>query len=920
MRPCKLTLSAFGPYACATTVDFEALGTSGVYLVCGDTGAGKTMIFDAVCFALFGEASGDAKAGARSTSSMRSDYAAPDAETYVELEFSYRGERYTVRRNPDYDRAKRRGEGMTHQASFAELTLPDGSCVSGTRNVNARVEELLGIDAGQFKQIVMIAQGEFRKLLTADTAARESIFRKLFATGRFAKLQDMLATEARSLERENNRLAEKIQAIAEQVQLAPGEAADSLAERLRSGAQLGGWLCEALSAAVAADEPEHEHLAAQVEALRKQWADQQAVLKQAEARPAVEAERMKLASEIEGLQVARPQLEEVLAERRLHDGERASAVEQAVVIEGSLPKYEQLSQAKQLLSKAQGCAAAAQRALDAALQKRDAAVAQLEQIRADLDALQGADVRLVEARNADAEARRAAKDSKDLIARSQSLVRAIEGARKPYDLAVGNLSQAEEGLAAAQATLADLQRAQRAGRAGVLALSLVAGEPCPVCGSIEHPAPAQAAGEVPTDAQIDAASAAEQRAKAAADASSLEAARLKAQLDERVAALAAFESEHACVEELQRQADAAAERLSAAQVKLDDATRTAEAYAAAKKRDEELSAAMQQAEVDARSFEAKLRDAEQQRVIAENDVKRLKADLPFPSLEEARAQAARHRAVADDLNRALKDAEQAVSANDAALATKRELLSATEKRLADIPQIDLPKARASLDELRVQGKSLSDRADALRLRLATNKRCSDQLSAVLAMAGDIQARYGAVRDLADVANGTRNGAAKIRFEAYVQAIYFDRVIAAANERLRVLSGGQFELVRADASSGNAKAGLGLYVIDSFTGRARDASSLSGGESFEASLCLALGLSDVVQEHAGGVEFDTMFVDEGFGSLDQSALAGAINLLSDLSGGTKLVGIISHVEDLKSNIPKKILVKKTRTGSTVRVEA
>ena len=220
----------------------------------------------------------------------------------------------------------------------------------------------------------------------------------------------------------------------------------------------------------------------------------------------------------------------------------------------------------------------------------------------------------------------------------------------------------------------------------------------------------------------------------------------------------------------------------------------------------------------------------------------------------------------------------------------------------------------------MQGKSLSDRADALRLRLATNKRCSDQLSAVLAMAGDIQARYGAVRDLADVANGTRNGAAKIRFEAYVQAIYFDRVIAAANERLRILSGGQFELVRADASSGNAKAGLGLYVIDSFTGRARDASSLSGGESFEASLCLALGLSDVVQEHAGGVEFDTMFVDEGFGSLDQSALAGAINLLSDLSGGTKLVGIISHVEDLKSNIPKKILVKKTRTGSTVRVEA
>ncbi len=920
MRPCRLTLSAFGPYASETIVDFESLGASGVYLVCGDTGAGKTMIFDAVCFALFGEASGDAKSGARSTSSMRSDYASPDAETYVELEFCYRGERYTVKRNPDYDRAKRRGEGMTHQASSAELTLPDGSCVSGTRNVNLRIEELLGIDAGQFKQIVMIAQGEFRKLLTADTAARESIFRKLFATGRFASLQDMLAKEARSLERENEKLDGEIRAIARQVQLAPGEAADELAERLRGQSLLGEWLADALSASLAVDAPEHEKLAEQVGVLRQKWASDQAILKQVESRPAVEAERAKLSSEIEGLIAARPQLVESLSERKSHEEERAFAVERAAIIEGSLPKYEQLAVAKRSLSTACTAAETARQALGDAQRKRDQATEQVEKLRAELDRLEGADVRLAEVRGEDAAARSAAKEAKDLVARSRSLASAIKSASAPYNDAVRKLAQAEEGLGLAQNALANLQRAQRAGRAGILAQALVAGEPCPVCGSLDHPAPARAGGEVPTDAEIDAASAAEQRAKAEADSCSLDAARLKAQLDERVNALVDFEDEHACVEELERRAAAAAEALFAVQTKLNNAVRAAESLSALKKQYDQLEAAMRQVDADAQAFEAKLRDAEQQRVIAENDQARLQADLPFPSLDEAQTQAKCHRAAADELLRALKAAEQALSTNESALNTKRELLAATERRLADLPQIDLGKARAALDELSVRGTELSEREDALRLRLATNKRCQKQLSEVLAKAGDIAMRYGAVRDLADVANGTRNGAAKIRFEAYVQAIYFDRVIAAANERLRLLSNGQFELVRADASSGNSKAGLGLYVIDSFTGRARDASSLSGGESFEASLCLALGLSDVVQEHAGGVAFDTMFVDEGFGSLDQSALAGAINLLSDLSGGTKLVGIISHVEDLKSNIPKKIIVKKTRAGSTARVEA
>ena len=224
-----------------------------------------------------------------------------------------------------------------------------------------------------------------------------------------------------------------------------------------------------------------------------------------------------------------------------------------------------------------------------------------------------------------------------------------------------------------------------------------------------------------------------------------------------------------------------------------------------------------------------------------------------------------------------------------------------------------------MDVILAHGNELKAQAGALKTRIDANRSCCDGLSAVLKKAGDIEERYGRVKMLADAANGNLVGRTKIRFEAYVQAIYFDKVIDAANERLKVLTSGQFELIRHSEGSGNAKAGLGLFVVDSFTGRARDASSLSGGESFQASLCLALGLSDIVQAHAGGIEFDTMFVDEGFGSLDAGALGNAISLLSDLSGGSKLVGIISHVEDLKANIPKKIVVTKTRSGSSVTLD-
>ena len=1085
MKPLKLIMSAFGPYSGETEIDFRALGRSGVYLVCGDTGAGKTMIFDAICFALFGEASGDSRNGARSSASLRSDFADPTSKTFVELEFSYRGQTYRVKRNPDYERAKKRGEGTTKEPANAEIELPDGRCIGGVRKVNMQVEELLGIDANQFKQIVMLAQGEFRKLLTADTATREGIFRKLFATQKYEMLQDRLGEECRKLERENEKLESEVLRCAQTVRFAPQDARkEELDERRGSGAPMGAWLVELLEGLVAGDKAESEQLSKQVEELRRKWADANALVKQVENRPRYEQERASLAEGVvqhegrtEGLQVA-------LQQECAYDAERLEATERAVVIEGTFAKYQALQRADQAVSAAkeallrseQACKTAQAAAGKAEEQRVQAAQAveklagsdvRQAQAKAASDAAQvrvnaagealagakdlaakiataqkaqkqmqtlleqeallvaaerkaqdavaqakgvselfaGADVALSEAGAALDRASRAEQDASQAVRRRGELQQAAQAAAEPYRRAVEQLKAAEAVHDKDLAQVQQLQKAQRAGRAGLLAADLQDGSPCPVCGSVHHPSPAQAAGSIPSDDQIDKAAAVEAASKQAAGQAAREAEGAKTRCETAQFALDEFDKEHGgeqsiaqalmqardgvaaakrakadaqlrcdeaaraakslaeaevahersvaalsqvkdarqaaerdhasadaearalrerlavvSVDEAQRAFENAQHDASAAQTELNNAERAVCAFAAAQRGQQAAEEAAKQAAEQARKAEEALQNQTQAQQLAEQEVKHLRADLDYPSLEAARTEAARLRQQAEALKRRRDAAQQAVEQNAQQLATKRELLAAKDKQLAELPAGDAAAAAKERNDYEEQGKQASERLGAVNLRVSANGECLEQLRKTLKRTGDIEERYGRIKLMADAANGNLTGRAKVRFEAYVQGMYFDKVIAAANQRLRVLTAGQFELVRWSESAGNSKAGLGLYVIDSFTGRARDASSLSGGESFQASLCLALGLSDIVQAHAGGIEFDTMFVDEGFGSLDQGALGNAISLLSDLSGGNKLVGIISHVEDLKANIPKRITVTKTRTGSTAKVEA
>lgn len=938
MRPLKLVMSALGPYAGETVLDFTSLGCGGVYLVCGDTGAGKTMIFDAICYALFGQTSGDARAGARTTASLRSDYAASTAKTFVQLVFAYRGQTYEIRRNPDYVRAKERGSGETRQRADAEITMPDGTVVSGVKRVNVVVEDLLGIDCNQFRQIVMIAQGEFRRLLTADTDTRESVFRTLFNTGRYEALQKRLADAARALERCAGELKTRMDALCEQAILPEGsEAACGLEERRMAGADAASSLADALRELLAEDEPAHKALEGQVEALRVQWSEARAVLAQVEGRAELQAELARLSQERERLQAQLPHLEEAFAACKQEDAAREDALAQAARIEGSLERYRTLATMQKTAMQAQQAAQQAGQADKAAEEAEERAREAETRLEEKARSYEGADMQAARAetalklvQNQLADATRESCRATEQKERLRKLVKAENAAASAAHAAQKAFKEAEERHGRDAAELFRLRHLQRAGRAGLLARELQEGEPCPVCGSCDHPQPARldgAGAEIPSDAAVDAAAEKEERSRAAADGLSLDAGRAAAFHEEKRAQSRRFMEENGSADAIDARCAATGrelarlkKRVAEAQSRFDQLGKDAVTLAQTQK---ELSAAHEQADKARRQREKtreEFRRLSQEAQLADDRVRHLREGLAFDGIAEAKERLAALRKGAESLRKKRDAAESAVRENRSAEATKAELIKAARRRLLAIPPDDPDELKRSMAACQERANALKRQTAELKTRIDANRACLSRLEGAMARTDEIRQRYGRVKELADAATGKLVGRPKLRFEAWVQAIYFDQVIAAANHRLKLLTQGRFELIRHSEGAGNEKVGLGLSVLDSFTGRAREASSLSGGESFQASLCLALGLSDVVQERAGGIELDTMFVDEGFGSLDSSALAGAINLLSSLSGGSKLIGIISHVEELKANIPRKIVVTKGREGSSVALEA
>ena len=932
MRPLRLTLSAFGPYAAETTLDLEKLGKGGLYLITGDTGAGKTTLFDAITYALYDHSS----SGIREGSMLRCKYADDKTPTFVELEFEVHGVRYTVRRNPEYQRPKARGEGMTTEKADATLTYPDDRPpVTKAKDVTAAVQEIIGLDYNQFSQIVLIAQGQFTKLLNASTEERSRIFRKLFRTQRYAQLQERLQAEASALNQQRTAQNAKLDSLLGGLQFSP-EDPDAEALRALCAQTVPETALALLDALTARQAAALEEAGTALQATEAQLDTVQQQLG-----AAAQAQRLaqQLAARQAELAAAKPALDAARAEADRHAGDAAqldALTAQVTQAQSALAAYDALDTLCRQQTEARDAARLAAAQAHKRRTQLDSLNAALTAAETELAALADADTRLLALQNRSAQLTQRGEALTKLeqrLADCQRQAKAAHKAQESYRAAAA----AQDEARTRQNTL---ERAFLDAQAGLLAESLVEGAPCPVCGSTHHPARALLPHTAPTQAQVEAA----RQAAAEAD--------LQAQ-NASAAAQSALAAANEAKTSLRRDAETLLpERFTAPEgtVPLTFALMTnvlAEENAALQTAQTDCKAQCRQAEADCRrkaqleaDRQAKTRQrpaleqaaAEADRSAAaqnasadalEGQIAERRAALPYPRRADAQAaldklEADRRalRTGMDTAQRRLKQAEQSVAAAEAAVEALTAQQTAAQKEL---PARSAEELTAQQTELTAAREALRSREKQLSAQLLPNRKTAAQYRAAAEARQTLESRWQWVSALAATAGGTLTSKQKIKLEAYIQMNYLDRILRYANTRLMQMTAGQYELERIGAENQRSQSGLDLGVIDHYNGTRRSVKTLSGGESFKASLALALGPSDEVQSSAGGIRLDTLFLDEGFGSLDEESLELAIRVLSGLTEGDRLVGIISHVGALKDRIDRQVVVHKARTGgSTVEL--
>ena len=924
MKPLKLTMSAFGSYAGKNVIDFTGQ-QQGIFLITGDTGAGKTTIFDAITYALYNQTSG----GERNGNMMRSQYAQPETETYVELEFLYRGQTYRVRRNPDYKITKTLKNGRIREQKVphsVELTLPDGTVFPEKKNAtDAKIIEILGLTADQFSQIVMIAQGDFLKLLYTKSDERKMIFSKLFRTDIYWKIQENLRRKSMEMDeriQENDRAFEqeksRIIPLPESEELPLDELVERLRERLKDALK------------------EQNLRRANVEELNKKITKYEEI--------------NKLFVSLEKIRQTGKELEARQAEskERRQQIENARKADKVLVAEQqNLRKQQEVEQSAQAIAKMTETLANDQEVFETlktqlqeaeAKQKREAADIQkkmlaLEQSFPSYEALQNA-------RSEEQQAKKVWEDlgktSEESFCKKAAGIAALKEQQKRQEQIVEQTKKNWEqtSLSASESAkhYEHMYEAFLKEQAGILAENLSEGCPCPVCGSTVHPDPAKLSDQAVTELEVEQA----KKTRAAAE-------------EKRDLAYAAFEAE--------------------------------------KTEKQKLAQAVEKEEADfvlAQTIAKQQRkEAEQNYVSLQKTAEQIREKLVYPSLTEAKKQYAamqkaleaaeqeieRKRQKVSELAEAMNTLKGQKLAEEENQKTAKKLAAKTEKEYAKLLEKSgfvseetyhlaiLPeRSRSKLEreekeyesqclrqqseqkllEKQVSGKTYTDTTDlnetlkaekqALKetektyMELHTayeNDRSVLQNCAVYLEKGKkLEREDQVIKSLSKTANGRLSGSAKIDFETYIQRQYFKQIIHEANKRLLTMSNHQFILkLKEEANTGRkTNEGLDLSVYSLVTDSERDVKTLSGGESFLAALAMALGLSDIVERSAGAIHPDMMFIDEGFGSLDAQSRQQAIEVLAELAGDSRMVGIISHVTELKEQIDRKLVVSRTDKGS------
>lgn len=1061
MKPIKLIISAFGPYAEEMPViNFEPFEKKGLFLICGDTGAGKTTIFDAICFALYGETSGSF----RDTKNLRSEYASLSAESFVDFSFTHQGKEYRIYRKPSYDRPKQRGEGMITEKERAEFYCEDKVPIEGTTQVNRAVIELLKIDFKQFKQIAMIAQGEFWDLLNASTEDRTKILRTIFMTSGYERMQYKLK------ERKNASFSEKKKtedSIVQYFRDAEASEDSGLEEVLRSlqeeaDSSDSAWnleeMLKVLTDIISADAAALKNTQKELHTEKQTGDEKKKALHNAKTNNEFLQRFRKFTEEKDKLDAKEAEIKELelLTERQ------KTAVRKLKPMHDTLKKEEreaseterELTGKKEELTKIKSRGDQAEEALKKSLEGEARAEAQkktAERLKEDIpkyekkdaliseiEALKKEEVRL------DKEEKTLREDEEKLKCKIDHLGAVIKDLEKcaPRRVEVENrgkelqtleagmkeileqdipehkkkkqeLKVKQDAFRLAQEQFEDISEERRRCehvlencRAGILAQHLEEGKKCPVCGSTHHPEPAILPEETASEEKLKELREIEESAKEAKDSSCIKAEKAKTALEsheeqlrnriltsmkqaDHITDLSENVSIEHFFEKISSAWDVVKEQIldnEKVEKQLAEDCRTYEKAV----QDIESARGKETENLTVRKEDLAERKRKNQTLFVEKNTALKEYDnLAFSDLETAVKEQEKAEQEAEGIFEAIEKAKTAKqqaetkkAETEAALGvletrfqslrvlteesrsnfsnllmeenfaseeafleflTDENEIAENEKKINEYKQAvqtniqQLNQARLDAegkmemaeDQLKKESEEQDRRIETIRKhctqienRLEKNKRIKERISKKRSSLEKFQEEYNRCTRLYDLIIGNIPDRAKITFEQYIQAAGFDHIIAAANRRLLPMSDGQYELFRKDETDNKnkqSKTFLNLEVQDHFTGRRRPVGSLSGGESFKASLSLALGLSDTVSSNLGGVQMDALFVDEGFGTLDKKSIENAMDTLVRLSGTNKLVGIISHREELMENIPQQIKIEKTKEGSRIDID-
>jgi exonuclease SbcC len=925
MRPLLLTMTAFGSYIDKTVVDFSQFGSSGLYLISGLTGSGKTTIFDAVTYALYGEASGET----RSVSMLRSKNVSSDISTLVTLDFIYQGRQYHIERSPSTVRESKKKNSesgkLTTVPSKASLSMVGSTdVITGEKNVNDKIISIIGITKDQFTRISMIAQGDFQKILNADTVERSEIFRKLFSTEKYKELTDNIGSDVSAIRQNVESIRARINAYISQIESDTKSRFYPEIETAKRGEKSADETVLLIQNIIAEDK-------SALEKLRAEKSKSNEIIEVTKGN-IIKAQKYK--SDLEKLTVCKRNIQiasnslsnlQSVYESLKKDDKSSILSAEIALLEKEKSDYEPLKKYKAEYVNASNSLKAEQIRQFKTDKMLNENKTNLNLYKERANILKGSgekkllcqhEIKLLDER---------IKSLSSLTDRYAD----IQKYSTQISVAESKLAYGKKKWEYKNSEYTEKNKLFLSSQAGILADNLKDGEACPVCGSLIHPSPASLSLGAP-DAEVikrihnECEVLYRENMKLSADKSTLQgkAEAVSKESEEKV---------HELFDEITDSPETlVAEETVRCKKRLSDAQKSLISYTNDEKefnRINEILIPETTKQIESETGESsrslslisalsvKIRDID-------SNISELKKKLRYDSEEDLdnkiRMQKKEKSMYELQLSQALKSRDEKKAEHDRLLGSQKQLSDdlASEK---DSESIDLYKEEERLSSLTEDVKTNESVATAVASRILSNTKAYNGIEGNRADLGKEEKRYSTVRTLYDTFSGQMSGEDKLSLETYVQTEYFERVIRKANARFKAMTDDQYELIRSTSANKRSQSGLDLSVLDHYSSKMRDVRSLSGGESFEASLALALGLSDEVQSSSGGIKLDSMFVDEGFGSLDSSSLKKAVNTLLSLTGSGCLVGIISHVSELEDAIDKKIVVTKDMyTGSHIKI--